>query len=122
MPWEAAPKASQGKVWKREAFADVYDLSKIRDVLIKKYGQDDTEPAPVRGQSAPFACTVDADGYLVPESGIVSACAWAIGLVERRMPTLPSFRVDAENFTEDLRKLTRVGKLLADICIPRGSE
>jgi hypothetical protein len=95
-------------------FAGVYDLSKVRDVLINKYGEDDPEAAPVRGQSALFACTVDADGYLVPESGVVSACAWAIGQVERGKPTLTGFRSDAENFTEDLRKQTGVGQLLAD--------
>jgi hypothetical protein len=114
MPWEKAPKASQGKVWRHEVFAGVYDLSKVRDVLIKQYGEDDPEAAPVRGQSALFACTVDQDGYLVPESGVVSACAWAIGQVERDKPTLTGFRGDAENFTEDLRKQTGVGKLLAD--------
>jgi hypothetical protein len=65
MPWEAGTKASQGKVWRHEVFAGVYDLSKVRDVLISKYGEDDPEAAPVRGQSALFACTIDADGYLV---------------------------------------------------------
>jgi hypothetical protein len=114
MPWEAAPKARPGKVWRHEVFAGVYDLSKVRDVLIKKYDEDDPEAAPARGQSALFACTIDADGYLVPESGVVSACAWAIGQVERGKPTLTGFRGDAEAFTEELRKRTGVGKLLAD--------
>lgn len=108
MPWEAVPKAGPGKVWRHEVFAAVYDLSKVRDVLVKKYGEDDPEATPVRGQSALFACTVDADGYLVPESGVVSACAWAIGQVERGKPTLTGFRGDAEAFTEDLRKRTGV--------------
>jgi AAA domain len=44
----------------------------------------------------------------------VSACAWAIGQVERGKPTLTGFRGDAEDFTEELRKRTGVGKLLAD--------
>jgi hypothetical protein len=118
MPWEpatkTATKGSQGKVWRHEVFAGVYDLSKVRDVLIEKYSADDPEAAPVSGQSALFACTVDQDGYLVPESGVVSACAWAIGQVERGKPTLTGFRNDAENFTEDLRKRTGVVKLLAD--------
>jgi AAA domain len=114
MPWEAAPKASQGKVWRHEVFAGVYDLSKVRDVLISKYDEDDPEAAPVRGQSALFACTVDADGYLVPESGVVSACAWAIGQAERGKPPLTGFRDDAETFTEGLRRRTGVRKLLAD--------
>jgi hypothetical protein len=60
MPWEPAGKLDPpepGKVWRHEVFGGVYDLSKIRDVLVQKYGQDDPE-APTRGQSALFACTV----------------------------------------------------------------
>jgi hypothetical protein len=80
MPWEPAGKLdppTSGKVWRHEVFGGVYDLSKIRDVLVQKYGQDDPE-APTRGQSALFACTVDADGYLLEDSAVLSACAWAI--------------------------------------------
>jgi hypothetical protein len=70
MPWEPGGKlrlARSGKVWRHVVFGGFYDLSKIRDVLVSKYGQDDPE-TPTRGQSALFACTVDADGYLVEES------------------------------------------------------
>jgi hypothetical protein len=94
-------------------FGGVYDLSKIRDVLVKKYGQDDPE-APTRGQSALFACTVDADGYLVEESAVLSACAWAIGQIVRGKSTLIGFREDALNYAEGLQKLTGVTKILAD--------
>src|ERR1035441_4750137 len=62
MPWEPGgklPQAKSGKIWRHVVFGGVYDLSKIRDVLVKKYGQDDPEAA-TRGQSALFACTVDA--------------------------------------------------------------
>jgi hypothetical protein len=51
MPWEPDGKllpATSGKVWRHEVFGGVYDLSKIRDVLVNKYGQDDPE-APTRG-------------------------------------------------------------------------
>src|ERR1022692_2102179 len=81
MPWEPGgklPQAKSGKIWRHVVFGGVYDLSKIRDVLVKKYGQDDSEAA-TRDQSALFACTVDADGYLVQESAVLSACAWAVG-------------------------------------------
>src|ERR1035438_8427425 len=90
MPWEPGgilPRARSGMIWRHEVFGGVYDLSKIRDVLVKKYGQDDPE-APTRGQSALFACTVDADGYLVEESAVLSACAWAIGQIVRGKSTL----------------------------------
>jgi hypothetical protein len=46
MPWEPAGKldpSRSGKVWRHEVFGGVYDLSKIRAVLVQKYGQDDPE-------------------------------------------------------------------------------
>ena len=116
LPWEPAARLQaprQGRVWRHEVYAGVYDLRKVRDVLVAKYGQDDPE-APVRGQSAMFACTVDADGYLIEQTGVVSACAWAIGRIGNGKPTLTGFRDDAERCTEDLRKRTGVTKLLAD--------
>jgi hypothetical protein len=116
MPWEPDGKllpATSGKVWRHEVFGGVYDLSKIRDVLVNKYGQDDPE-APTRGQSALFACTVDADGYFVQESAVLSACAWAIGQIIQGKPILTGFREDALNYAEDLRKLTGVTRILAD--------
>ena len=115
MPWEPGGKLPprSGKVWRHEVFGGVYDLSKIRDVLVKKYGQDDPE-APTRGQSALFACTVDADGYLVEESAVLSACAWAIGQIVRGKSTLTGFREDALDYAEGLQKLTGVTKILAD--------
>jgi len=116
MPWEPGgklPQARPGKVWRHEVFGGVYDLSKIRDVLVKEYGQDDPE-APARGQSALFACTVDADGYLVEESAVLSACAWAIGQILHGKPILTGFREDALDYAEGLQKLTGVTKILAD--------
>jgi hypothetical protein len=116
LPWELAARQrapKPGKVWRHEVYAGVYDLSKVRDILVEKYGQDDPE-ALVRGQSAMFACTIDADGYLIEKSGVVSACAWAIGRIANGKPTLTGFRDDAETYTEDLRKRTGVTKLLAD--------
>jgi hypothetical protein len=116
MPWEPGgklPRARPGTVWRHEVFGGVYDLSKIRDVLVNKYGQDDPE-APTRGQSALFACTVDADGFLVEESALLSACAWAIGRIVQGKPTLTGFHEDALDYAEDLHKLTGVTKILAD--------
>ena len=116
MPWEPGgklPQAKSGKIWRHVVFGGVYDLSKIRDVLVKKYGQDDPEAA-TRGQSALFACTVDADGYLVQESAVLSACAWAVGQIVRGKPTLTGFREDALDYAEGLQRLTGVTKILAD--------
>jgi hypothetical protein len=115
MPWEPAGKLRpprSGMVWRHEVFGGVYDLSKIRDVLVKKYGQDDPE-APPRRQSALFACTVDADGYFVEGSAVLSACAWAIGRILRGKPILTGFHEDALDYAEGLQKLTGVTKILA---------
>ena len=116
MPWEPAGKLDpprSGKVWRHEVFGGVYDLSKIRDVLVEKYGQDDPE-APTRGQSALFACTVDADGYLLEDSAVLSACAWAIGRILRDQTILTGFREEVLDYAEGLQKLTGVTKILAD--------
>jgi hypothetical protein len=116
MPWEPGgklPQARSGTVWRHEVFGGVYDLSKIRDVLVKKFGQDDPE-SPTRGQSALFACTVNADGYLVEESAVLSACAWAMGRIAQGKSTLTGFRQDALHYAEDLHELTGVTKILSD--------
>jgi AAA domain len=116
MPWDPAGKLDpprSGKVWRHEVFGGVYDLSKIRHVLVQKYGQDDPE-APTRGQSALFACTVDADGYLLEDSAVLSACAWAIGRILRDQTILTGFREEVLDYAEGLQKLTGVTKILAD--------
>lgn len=112
MPWESAGKLDpprSGKVWRHEVFGGVYDLSKIRDVLVQKYGQDDPE-APTRSQSALFACTVDADGYLLEDSAVLSACACAIGRTLRDQPILTGSREEALDYAEGAAKAHRAGQ------------
>jgi hypothetical protein len=94
MPWEQPVKPAPGKIWRHEVFGGVYELSRVRDVLVTHFGQDDPEAA-VRGQSALFGCTIDADGFLVEESAVLSACAWAIGQVSRGQPILAASIRDA---------------------------
>jgi hypothetical protein len=94
MPWEQSVTSAPGKIWRHEVFGGVYELSKVRDVLVTHFGQDDPEAA-VRGQSALFGCTVDADGFLVQESAVLSACAWAVGRVTRGQTIITGFHQDA---------------------------
>jgi hypothetical protein len=101
------------EVRRHEVFGGVDDLSKIRAVLVQKYGQDDPE-APTRGQSALFACTVDADGYLLEDSAVLSACAWTIGRILRDQTILTGFSEEVLDYAEGLQKLTGVTKILAD--------
>jgi hypothetical protein len=98
MPWEAggrlaARPPAAGKVWRHQVFGGVFDLSGVGDALRIVYGDDQVaaetaetaETAgttgagrPPRGQSALFACTLDADGVLDDEPAI-SRCAQVLG-------------------------------------------
>ncbi len=56
-----------------------------------------------------FGCTVDADGLLVEESAVLSACAWAIGRAcsgGQRGNWLSGFDQDVLHFGDQLAKLT----------------
>jgi len=87
MPWEPGSRhgpdpVKPGQVLRYEVFGGIYELSRVRDALVRGFGDDAPDGGrqpPVRGQSALFACTVDAEGRPVEESAVLSACAWAIG-------------------------------------------
>jgi hypothetical protein len=107
MPWEPAfglRKPDRGKVWRHEIFCGVYKLRRVRDVLVQRFGDDNPE-APIRGESALFACTVDANGFLVQRSAILSACAWATGQVLHGKSTFGGFRQDALAYADHIEKL-----------------
>jgi hypothetical protein len=97
-PWESVsrlPRPDNGKTWRHEVFGGVYQLSKVRDLLVASFGDDNPE-VPARSESALFACTVDEDGFLIEGSIMPSACAWACGQLARgRSPFNP-----AEELTE----------------------
>lgn len=57
---------------------------------------------------------VDADGYLVEESAVLSACAWAVGRLAQGKPIMTGFSEDALDYADDLHKLTGVTRILAD--------
>jgi AAA domain len=116
MPWEPGSPLSrlpvrQDQVWRHEVFGGVYDLRQVRDALISLYGEDmDLEQQePVSGQSAIFACSVDADGVLVDESAVLSACASALGRARARHRSgdtwLDDFAQDAAYYGDELGKL-----------------
>jgi hypothetical protein len=80
---------------------------------VQRYGADDEpdneQKEPVSGQSALFACTVDADGVLLEGSAVLSAWAWA---TRRAMNShgpaktwLTGFEQDALNYGDELGKL-----------------
>jgi hypothetical protein len=115
MPWEPGSRtlpSKPGKVWRHQVFGGVYELRLIRDTLVDLYDEDDKDGGqrePARGQSALFACTVDADGMLIEESAVLSACAWAVGRAVARNGSsaawLTGFDQDALCYANDLGKL-----------------
>lgn len=110
MPWEPSshldPK--QGNVWRHEIFGGIYELSKVRDALVATFGDDNPE-ASVRGESALFACTVDANGVPLEGSHAVSACAWACGQLTRGGSPLTGFHLQTREHADELAKLTEPG-------------
>ncbi|WP_033260730.1 DEAD/DEAH box helicase [Amycolatopsis vancoresmycina] len=95
--------------WQFTVYGGLYELTAIRDTLARAFG-DDTTPADGRssGQAALFAFTVDADGFLVEGSGILSACAWALGRLSREGPDadwLDGFEAEERGFADGLDRL-----------------
>jgi hypothetical protein len=117
MPWEPgslleSEPVKSGQVWRHEVFGGVYEVRGVRDVLVRRLGSDnpgEDEQAPVRGESAIFACMVDAEGLLVEESAVLSACAWAVGqALTPRWPSttwIDGFGHDVLRYSNDLVKL-----------------
>jgi hypothetical protein len=102
MPWEPGsrlPSPDRGKVWRHEVFGGVYALSKVRDLLVATFGEDNPGSV-VKGESALFACTVDSDGFLIEGSTVLSMCAWACGQLARGQSPFSGFRNDADELEE----------------------
>jgi AAA domain len=110
MPWALGSSRSNsapepGYVWRYEVFGGVYPLSRVRDALVAVYGQDAPESAPVKGDSALFACTVDENGFLVEGSTVVSACAWGVGRANQGKSVLTGFQDDIQRYADGLGRL-----------------
>ena len=111
VPWEqlsCLPEASPGYAWRHEVYGGLYELSRVRDVLVSRYGQDRAEEPPPKGKSALFACTVDEDGFLVPDSMVVSACAWGAGRVSQGASPIGDITADTERYAGSLARQSRV--------------
>src|SRR5690349_15046138 len=60
-PWEQHSRPREMKAdyaWRHEVYGGLYELSRVRDVLVARYGQDREEEPPPKGKSALFACTL----------------------------------------------------------------
>jgi AAA domain len=111
VPWEqpsGLPEANPGCAWRHEVYGGLYELSRVRDVLVSRYGQDRDEEPPPKGKSALFACTVNEDGFLVPDSMVVSACAWGAGRVSQGASPIGDLAADTERYADSLARQSRV--------------
>jgi len=97
LPWEpgsrlAGRPPAAGAVWRHQVFGGLFELTAVRTALGRLYGDEgpggdgpggnpgaDYASGSALGQSALFACTVDADGVLIGEAS-VSQCAWTLGM------------------------------------------
>ncbi|MFE9321892.1 DEAD/DEAH box helicase [Nocardia sp. NPDC052278] len=99
-----------GMTWQFTVYGGVYDVSRARDELIRVFGADrcppDGRPA---GATAMFAFTLDAQGRIVENSPILSACAWAISRLRSPGPHdnswLDGFEDDHRGFITGLNKM-----------------
>ena len=108
-PWEQRSHRQEkaGYAWRHEVYGGLYELSRVRDVLVSRYGQDRDEEPPPKGQSALFACTIDEDGFLVPDSMVVSACAWGAGRVSRGASPIGDIGADTMQYADSLVRQSR---------------
>ncbi|MEV6824523.1 ATP-binding protein [Amycolatopsis sp. NPDC051102] len=114
-PWEAghpltAKPLPPSLAWQFTVYGGLYELSSIRTALVRAFG-DDGKPPEARkgGLAAVFALTVDADGFVVENSGTLSACAWALGRLGDAGPDsagwLDGFEDEAAAFAAGLDQL-----------------
>jgi hypothetical protein len=111
VPWERGsglPEAQAGYAWRHEVYGGLYELSRVRDVLVSRYGQDRDEEPPPKGKSALFVCTVNEDGFLVPDSMVVSACAWGAGRVSQGASPIGDIAADTERYADSLVRQSKV--------------
>ena len=111
MPWEPRSRlraAKAGDAWRHEVYRGLYELSRVRDALVSRYGQDRAEEPPPKGQSALFACRVDADGFLVPDTMVVSACAWGAGQISQGASPIGDIAADTERYADSLTRQSKV--------------
>ncbi|MEV6769698.1 ATP-binding protein [Nocardia sp. NPDC051030] len=107
--WRERP-LPPGKAWQFTVYGGLFQIDKVRDELIRVFGEDRSQPDGRRaGTTALFAFTLDADGSLVENSPALSACAWAVSRLQspgRNHPTwLDGFDDDEREFVTNLNEL-----------------
>ena len=108
--WLAKVALPKDKVWQFSVYGGIYPLSSVRETLTSVFGRDENEFVERdNSQTAMFAFTLDAEGYLVEDSPALSACAWAISRLRDPGPDAPrwleGFRSEEDAFVNALNRL-----------------
>ncbi|MDR3083319.1 MAG: ATP-binding domain-containing protein [Streptomyces sp.] len=86
LAWEPSSPVSSKRphsrcVWQHTVYAGVFDISRMRDVLMEAFrspGEETDFDGRVSGQSALLSFTVNQHGLLIKESVTLSSCGWAV--------------------------------------------
>lgn len=108
--WITKTVLPKDKVWQFSVYGGIYGVSRVREVLTSVFGRGENEFVERDdSQTAMFAFTLDAEGYLVKDSAALSACAWAVGRLQDPGPDAPGwlegFKSEEKSFIESLNRL-----------------
>ncbi len=84
-PWApghplAKVRREPGKVWQHTVYGGVFGLERLRDVIVERFGENESyRDGRLSGSSAVFALSLGSSGRVIPDSGVLSACAWGVG-------------------------------------------
>ncbi len=105
LPWKHRGLKDK-RVWQHCLYGGVFDLQQLHQVCEAVFGTSgpDLDEHISRGSSALFAVLVSEEGYLLPDSLVLSSAAWALGRV-RNLGTgdpawLEGFEAAARTFSE----------------------
>ncbi|WP_370934265.1 DEAD/DEAH box helicase [Amycolatopsis sp. cg13] len=115
-PWEpehplARARLARDKTWQFVVYGALYDLSAVHAELSEQFGKEAVpEERRKDGKTAVYAFSVDAEGTLIEDSPVLSACAWAISRLGSPGPRDPKwldgFDEESSSFGEELNRLS----------------
>ncbi|WP_194909156.1 DEAD/DEAH box helicase [Catenulispora rubra] len=86
-----------GFTWQHTVFGGVFELERMRDAVVDVFGDDPQyRDERLSGCTALFALTVNAEGKLIKDSEVLSACAWAVGRTVGPGPGDPKWLDDVD--------------------------
>ncbi|MBU3067938.1 ATP-binding protein [Nocardia sp. NEAU-G5] len=100
----------EDKTWRFTVYGGIFDVQNVCVELARVFGDDGVQPDGRRaGPTAMFAFTLDAQGTVVADSSVLSACAWAMSRLRDPGPNargwLHGFGKDAAEFSDAVDKL-----------------